>query len=590
MSTQPLPFLEILNPARAPEIPVAWLAGTAAGGASSFVHLGEFRRAALALAATLAAHPARNWALCCEDAALHAAAFLAALHAGKNIVLPGHNRPALLAEQHAAGDFDALLLDTPNTTGVEAVPVPPFATGDAGDAAAGAAVPVPDTAGTVTFFTSGSTGVPKRVVKTLDQLQIENDLHAAHWGQKLPGALTVGTTAHAHLYGLQFRVLLPLTLGVPFNARLLEYHEQLLALPAPFALITSPAFLKRLDAKFAPPAPPHECRFILSAGGFLPPETAAGAAKILGVAPFEIFGSTEAGAMAWRDTGVETERWRPLPGVRCEAGEDGRLSLRSPFLAGDETLVTDDRIEFDATGAFRLLGRLDRVVKIEEKRVSLPDVEARLRALGDLVADAAVVPLRDGSRTVLGAVLALTAAGAERRASLGSGRFLLEVRARLRPVLEPVAIPRRIRVLPRVPETTQGKRDTAALAALFEPLLPRELGVARSAGDATGGDAAAVTLDLELTPDLLWFRGHFPARALLPGVAQLRWAAHYGAALLAPGRVFAGIEALKFQKPLASGDRIALALRWDAARERLSFAYTLAGAAVSSGKIILRQP
>jgi acyl-coenzyme A synthetase/AMP-(fatty) acid ligase len=40
----------------------------------------------------------------------------------------------------------------------------------------------------------------------------------------------------------------------------------------------------------------------------------------------------------------------------------------------------DDGIELMPDGRFRLLGRLDRVVKIEEKRLSLPEMEARLAA------------------------------------------------------------------------------------------------------------------------------------------------------------------------------------------------------------------
>ena len=50
-------------------------------------------------------------------------------------------------------------------------------------------------------------------------------------------------------------------------------------------------------------------------------------------------------------------------------------------------------IAFDADGRFRLAGRLDRVVKLDGKRVSLPELEARL-ALHPYVGAAAVAPLR----------------------------------------------------------------------------------------------------------------------------------------------------------------------------------------------------
>ncbi|MDR2844906.1 MAG: hypothetical protein LBV28_02305, partial [Puniceicoccales bacterium] len=325
----PLSFFRILDPARPTEIPVAWRPD------GTLLRLGQFREEAFALAARLAQHrDVPRWALCFEDAANLATAFFAALLAGRQIVLPGHTREALLREMHGAGHFEGVLTDMPALRGAEGsfavlqvageavavgeaapsigpigrmgpigqigteslvspirpigpiCPIGPIegATVAAPASAAPAATTPPALAPTVSFFTSGSTGQPKCVTKTIAQLQIEHDLHAAHWGQRLPGTHIVGTTAHHHLYGLQFRVLLPLSLGVPFNATLIEFHEQLLAVPRPFALITSPAFLKRLDDHI--PLPANSCRHIHSAGGFLPPDTATRATALLGIAPF----------------------------------------------------------------------------------------------------------------------------------------------------------------------------------------------------------------------------------------------------------------------------------------------------------------
>ncbi|MNW20943.1 hypothetical protein D3C71_2215870 [compost metagenome] len=55
---------------------------------------------------------------------------------------------------------------------------------------------------------------------------------------------------------------------------------------------------------------------------------------------------------------------------------------------------------------------------------------------------------------------------------------------------------------------------------------------------------------------------------------------------LLPGLRFAGMEALKFQRLLRPGDVAALSLKWDSARQKLYFAFTVDGAPCSSGRIL----
>ena len=59
-----------------------------------------------------------------------------------------------------------------------------------------------------------------------------------------------------------------------------------------------------------------------------------------------------------------------------------------------------------------------------------------------------------------------------------------------------------------------------ALARLFRPVYPQPHWHAR------GSEAAE--LDILLDPALAAFDGHFPQAAILPGVAQLDWAIHFG--------------------------------------------------------------
>ena len=94
-------------------------------------------------------------------------------------------------------------------------------------------------------------------------------------------------------------------------------------------------------------------------------------------------------------------------------------------------------------------------------------MEARLQALAE-VESAAVLPLQQGQRQILGAVLVLSELGAARWDELGQGRFLLALRQQLRPWLEPVALPRSVRRVVQMPVNAQGKRPWPQLKELFD--------------------------------------------------------------------------------------------------------------------------
>ncbi|WP_257978467.1 AMP-binding protein, partial [Aeromonas salmonicida] len=317
----------------------------------------------------------------------------------------------------------------------------------------------------ITLFSSGSTGEPKAIPKAWPQLEAELRVQMALWGQALADTRVLASVSHQHIYGLLFRILLPLALGRPFDRRSIDYPEQLAVQTAPWVLIASPAFLSRLD----PAIPAAGCRLIVSSGGPLQPRDAHQARALLGQLPVEIFGSSETGGIGWRQRHQVQTPWTTLPGVEVRVGSDQGLLLCSPFLAEDGWLACADRILMTGAG-FELLGRQDRVIKLEEKRISLDEVEARLQALPE-VELAAVLPLHQGQRQILGAVLVLSEVGAARWTELGQGRFLLALRQQLRPRLEPVALPRSLRRVDQMPLNAQGKRPWPQLKELFdEPL------------------------------------------------------------------------------------------------------------------------
>ncbi|WP_439828518.1 AMP-binding protein [Aeromonas enteropelogenes] len=429
------------------------------------VTLETLRRTALTLAGQLQAGTTTRWALCLHDSYHFIVALLACAMAGHDVVLPGHQRLAALKELFEQEAFEGVICD-------EALSLPcPVLWVDsvADDDALPMSRHAPSLAPTLTLYTSGSSGQPKAIAKPWSLIEAEVRVQATLWGPALTGARLFASVSHQHIYGLLFRILLPLALGVPFARRQTDYPEQLLGQRQHWALVSSPAFLSRLGANLNAPG----CRLVVSSGGPLAYEDARQCAALLGPLPVEIYGSSETGGIGWRQSSAPDCPWTPFPGVEVGCDEQQTLLLRSPFMDELAPWRGSDRIALcGEPGQFRLLGRLDRIIKLEEKRISLDGVELRIQSL-DGVCDAAVLPLEQGGRQILGVALVLTPEGMASFTRLGHGAFLQALRQRLRPWLEPVALPRSLRLFEALPLTGAGKRDGVALRRAFdEPAAP----------------------------------------------------------------------------------------------------------------------
>lgn len=411
------------------------------------------RRQVVHLSQRLQKLPQQQWALCFEDRYLFTVALLAALHAQKTPVIPGHCRQALLQEQLT--EFDGLLTDTTLSLSCPTLQV------EEGAEMAGDVLPPITHAAAVVLFTSGSTGAPRKIVKPVKCLDEEASWLAHHWGALLSECRIVASVSHQHLYGLTFCIWLPMALGLDVTGPPVRYAEQLAALPPgkPYAFISSPAFLRRLD----PVLPAPDCRLMVSAGGVLPWPDAAAARQWFGRAVTEIYGSTETGVLAWRRREREAVGWQPFPGVTFARDGAQHWRVRSALIPQPQGIVLDDRLDFDAAGRFQLCGRQERLIKIEDKRISLSEIERRLLALPE-VAEAVALPVCRARRSGIGVVLVL--ASPVQAAALPQLRQ--QWRRELHKWLEPVAIPRFWRIVDTLPCDGQGKCAWPQLKELFD--------------------------------------------------------------------------------------------------------------------------
>ncbi|AOY01460.1 AMP-binding protein [Jeongeupia sp. USM3] len=492
---------------------------------------------------------------------------LAAWQAGLAVTVPGDALPATRAALPMPwiGDIAAAALSTWPAA-----------------APAGRTAAAPRGTPSLQVFTSGSTGQPCAITKTIAQLRNETDALEAAFGARIPkGARIVATVPHQHLYGLLFRVLWPLAAGRAFEAETIAYPEPLWALPAgpERVLVASPAILKRIPT--VPDRGAIAARFaaVFSSGGPLPADANLAARALLGQRITEVYGSSETGGIAHRHEPYDA--WTPQPGVEIALDDDGLLRVRSPFLADDGWHPTHDRAALDA-GRFTLLGRADRIVKVEEKRVSLSRIERLLAGCAE-VDTARALPI-SRQRDEIAAVVVLSAAG--RDALERDGKALLDRRLRdaLAADIERVGLPRRWRYVAELPHDGMGKTPEALLAALFAPPTgprPTEPIVVE-----TTADAAGATLTLNIDARLAHFDGHFDQTPVLPGVAQVDWAVLYGRRHFAIEGSFTGMRALKFQRIIQPGMSVTLTLGWDATKRQLAFAYASSAGAHSSGRLL----
>lgn len=524
------------------------------------------QKRALCVAAALQQRGVTRLAVHLEDAAELAIALFAAWRAGVAVLLPSDLQAQ--TRQRWASHVDLWLTDLPDDTRLDqlnADPLPP------------AALDLDQCS--LSLCTSGSSGEPKLIEKRLRQLANEVSALERLWGAELGDACIIGSVAAQHIYGLLFRVLWPLCAGRSFVRQQLPFPEDLQRASrehASFAWVASPALLKRMGDNLDWP---HlsAVRRVFSSGGALPADAAASLHQRLGQWPSEILGSSETGGIAWRQG---DSLWRAFDDVTLSQDADGALRIESPYLPSGHVEQTADAVRFLEDGRFELLGRLDRIVKLEEKRISLPLLEQAL-ATHEWISEARLGVVRE-NRASLGALVVLSASGVHALRNQGRRALTQALREHLEPHCEALALPRRWRLLSHLPLNAQGKLPQALIETLL--VSPRT-----QAPDLVAQEQRDDELRLELIVplDLAHFPGHFPGTPILPGVVQVDWAMNLAQRLMDLPPRFAGMEVLKFQQLVRPGDRISLTLRFDPERSKLHFAYRNGEAACSSGRILL---
>ena len=410
--------------------PVAWRDGTP---------IGRERFEADIAAAMQAIAPGVRLLNLCRDRYFFAVAFMAICHRGSTNVLPPSEAPGVIDQlsRETAGVIDDRVSEHLDEKGH------PRATLDRIEPQHPAAV----------VHTSGTTGMPRSLVKTWHMLQ---SAAAASLPDMFPERChVVATVPPQHLYGFEHGVMnalmgyVSIHPGRPFFPA--DIAGALEALPAPRVLVTTPVHLRALIA--ANIALPSLSR-VISATAPLSADLARVIEDRWSCELHEVYGLSEAGSIATRRPSRDP-LWRTFSGLRVEADDCG-ARVTAPYLPQAEPLP--DLIRIHPDRRFELLGRHADLVKVGGKRASLADLNECLRAIPGV--EDGVIFTPDTSDTAEGGRPAalVVAPGL-------SSDHILSILARR---FDPVFLPRPLRLVPRLPRNAVGKLPREELLRLLD--------------------------------------------------------------------------------------------------------------------------
>jgi acyl-coenzyme A synthetase/AMP-(fatty) acid ligase len=411
------------------------------------------RRQFLADATALAARlPAQNYVVnLCADRYRFMVGFVAALFREQITLLPPNDKPVVLKALESDYRDVYALVDTtrvalPSVIFPETLEPPP----EPFDLPA-----IPEHQLAVILFTSGSTGRPKPVLKSWGVL-VRSALSA---GDRLgikeaAGGAVIGTVPHQHSYGLESVTLLAMQHGMSVVAERLFYpadiQAALAAAPRPRILITTPVHLRALVGQ---PWEMPALDLIVSATAPLSPALAAQAEECFRGPLIEIYGCTEAGQIATRQT-VRQSHWRCLNAVALRQ-QNGATWVEGPAVPSATPL--QDVIECAGRDEFLLVSRSAELVDVAGKHATLGHLNHQLLSI-EGVEDGAFIAPNPRDQRIPRLAAFVVAPG------LDAGAILQALRERI----DAAFLPRPLLLVDALPRNSMGKLPRETLMQLLQ--------------------------------------------------------------------------------------------------------------------------
>lgn len=407
------------------------------------------------------------------------------------------------------------------------------------------------------FHTSGSTGEPKTIVKSKNCLLAEScDL--AKFFNFSPDTIFVSTVSNEFMYGTTFTVMLPKALNCKVDSERVVYPEDIKDYEK-FVFVSTPSFLEKL-AKYNYTFK-HKPEMIISAGAKLDDKIFEYLEKISkGVT--EIYGSTEAGVIAYRQKhNAKLQFFENIKYINN--------TISSPYFDEPE-LELNDELEFFEDG-FIVKGRNDRIVKIQEKRISLDEIERDLNK-SNLVKKSYCLKLDDK----LCSAIILNNEGEKLLENFGK---LELVKAIKKSAPLNIITPKKWRFLTNLPTNERGKIDGARVKEWFNTNVTYP-NIIKLENDGLNAE-----ISLIFPKNSNFFKGHFPDFPILPGVVQLFFAKEFARDIFNLNFVPQKTKKVKFSSIIKPEMKVKLILTKN--ENSIDYKYTDDEKTFSSGTFVL---
>lgn len=405
------------------------------------------------------------------------------------------------------------------------------------------------------FHTSGSSGEPKIVKKSYKCVLAEGQ-DLAEFFKFSPDTVFVSTVTPDFMYGTTFTVMLPKVLGCKVDEERILYPEDIKDYEK-YVFVSTPSFLEKLAKyNFTFKRKPQ---MIISAGAKLADNVFEYLEKIShGVT--EIYGSTEAGVIAYRQCARDNLKF-------FENVTYKNNTIKSPYFDEAE-LTLNDEIEFLQNG-FVVKKRNDRIVKIQEKRVSLSEVENILNST-EFIEKSYCLKLDDK----LCAAAVLTAKGQKFLEKKGKLELI-----KILKMSGSAALCKKWRFLHDLPVTERGKINRERITEIFNTNITYPNIIDFS----INSDFAEFKLVFPLSSN--FFKGHFTDFPILPGVVQLFFAKEFIKDAFNLDFVPETVKKIKFSSVIKPDTQVALTLKRK--EKSIDFMFTNGDITFSSGSFVL---
>jgi acyl-coenzyme A synthetase/AMP-(fatty) acid ligase len=307
-------------------------------------------------------------------------------------------------------------------------------------------------------FTSGSTGASLPHLKSWDSMV----RIARNTGNRLIADNTkefsiVATVPPQHMYGLETSIMLPLQHKGVLHSDLpffpIDIREALESVSQNRILVTTPIHLKACiesSVKFP------KVSLIISATAPLSRELAENAERLFGARVFEIYGCTEVGSLATRQT-AKSNTWKLLDETNL-TGDSDQCYIDATYLT--KPIKLPDIIKNYDNGLFELRGRSADLINIGGKRTSIAELNYRLNQIIKVDDGAFFVPPQNEYEHKR--LTAFVVANNLREE---------EILQALRQYVDPVFLPRPIHFVDHLPRNSSGKLTRESILETFSQYL-----------------------------------------------------------------------------------------------------------------------